>query len=96
MTKHEENSVVSGVGSTVGFGVIVCGENAVLPARISGCGLPILTITELYRCTDCDIPFHKNCAKKHFNGHTLTAEHVNEMTPEEVDRAYAALTPNAS
>lgn len=44
----------------------VCGENPFIAATEAGCGLPIKTCAEVYRCTDCDVPFHKECAKKHF------------------------------
>ena len=69
----------------------ICGQNAVLPARIVGCGQPIETWDEVYRCTHCDVPFHKECANKHFDGHVLTDAHIDSMTDEECDQAYAAL-----
>ena len=77
------------------IGVAICGENAVFPARVSGCAEPIMTHGEVYRCTDCDIPFHKECAKKHFDNHVFTEDHLASMTEEEIDKAYSALTPNA-
>jgi hypothetical protein len=73
----------------------ICGQNLVLPARITGCGKQIETWGEVYKCTHCDIPFHKECANKHFlDGDVLTEAHIKSMTQEEVDRAYAVLVPN--
>lgn len=43
-----------------------CGENPLLPAALVGCGKPIHTCAEVYRCTDCGVPFHRECAKRHF------------------------------
>jgi hypothetical protein len=72
--------------------VAICGDNPVLPARIVGCGKPIEDVASLYRCTHCDVPFHKACANKHFSdGDVLTEEHINSMTDEEVQLAAAAL-----
>ena len=54
--------------------IYICGENSTLPANFVGCGKPINPFVEhVYRCTDCDVPFHKECAKKHF---------ADEKTPE--------------
>lgn len=33
-----------------------------------GCNKPIEHISDLYRCTDCGIAFHKPCILAHFNG----------------------------
>jgi hypothetical protein len=44
----------------------ICGANRVMDADLAGCGKPILNQRELYRCTDCSIPFHRDCAIKHF------------------------------
>jgi hypothetical protein len=30
-----------------------------------GCGAQIANGARVYRCTDCDVPFHKDCLKKH-------------------------------
>lgn len=52
----------------------VCGENdfakslGMGPGRL-GCGERIETCAEVYRCTDCTTPFHRECAKKHFGEH---------------------------
>lgn len=45
----------------------ICGENPIgLPASRVGCGREILTCAEVFRCADCGIPFHRECAKRHF------------------------------
>jgi hypothetical protein len=44
----------------------VCGYNTILPAERVGCGEPMHTCAEVYRCTDCGTPFHRSCAVKHF------------------------------
>lgn len=31
-----------------------------------GCGEPLPYLNEIYRCADCDTPFHKHCLLKHF------------------------------
>lgn len=46
-----------------------CGENPFVPADAAGCGKPIYTCAEVYRCTHCKIPFHRDCALKHFSEH---------------------------
>ena len=47
----------------------ICGQNSVFPASRIGCGEPIYTCAEVYRCTDCGVPFHRECAIKHFGDH---------------------------
>ena len=42
---------------------IVCGAGGSYP---SPCGRRIYDLSELYRCTHCDRPFHKACALRHF------------------------------
>jgi len=43
----------------------LCGANA---SDIDmGCGQPILDVDHLYRCTDCNAPFHRACAEHHFD-----------------------------
>lgn len=44
----------------------ICGENPLLPANRMGCGQGIGTCAEVYRCTDCTVPFHRDCARRHF------------------------------
>lgn len=44
----------------------ICGQNTVFPPERMGCGQPIATCAEVYRCTECSVPFHKRCAEKHF------------------------------
>jgi hypothetical protein len=49
----------------------VCGASKVAqslgfaPERI-GCGKRVETCEEVYRCTDCRVPFHRECAVRHF------------------------------
>lgn len=52
----------------------ICGENPValklgMSARCLGCGERIATCAEVFRCTDCLTPFHRECARKHFGEH---------------------------
>lgn len=53
----------------------ICGEGAVDHTpdgdKPFGCGLPIDGGMREYRCTDCDLAFHKACAKMHFAGATV-------------------------
>lgn len=44
----------------------ICGANRAMDADLVGCGKPILNQRELYRCTDCSVPFHRECAIRHF------------------------------
>lgn len=44
----------------------ICGQNILFPPERMGCGQPIETCAEVYRCTECSVPFHKACADKHF------------------------------
>lgn len=56
------------------FDPIICGSNPTcIDADLIGCGKPIWNVNELYRCTDCQVPFHRACAVKHFE--TDTPEH---------------------
>lgn len=44
----------------------VCGGGHWLPPNVNrGCGEPILDPEDLYRCVDCDVPFHRRCLLKH-------------------------------
>ncbi len=73
-------------------GMPICGHNAVLPARFVGCGAEIKSWGEVYRCTHCDVAFHKGCALRHFaSDAVLTKEMVESMTAEEVRIAENAL-----
>jgi len=36
-----------------------------------GCGEPIEYLSHLFKCADCETPFHKHCIKKHFSASTL-------------------------
>lgn len=56
----------------------ICGDNIALPANVVGCGEPIYTCAEVYRCTDCNVPFHKDCAVRHFT-QVLTQEDVEKV-----------------
>jgi len=55
--------------------LVICGQNGILDADLVGCGQIIWETHEVYRCTDCCVPFHRHCAKKHFeSGNVLTPE----------------------
>lgn len=45
-----------------------CGHDptGTFPDGRLGCGQPIETCAEVYRCTDCTVPFHRQCAQGHF------------------------------
>jgi hypothetical protein len=47
---------------------IVCGQNdaGVTFEEAGGCGQPITSVEQLYRCADCGVPFHRQCIKLHF------------------------------
>jgi hypothetical protein len=68
----------------------ICGQNDVLPARLVGCGKEIESWEAVYRCTHCDVPFHKDCANTHFDGQALTDEQIDSMSSEEIDKWYVA------
>lgn len=42
-----------------------CGCNNTFPATRLGCGEEISWAHEVYRCCDCQTPFHKSCLHKH-------------------------------
>lgn len=44
-----------------------CGQHPGHPAEAVGCGKLIDTEAEVYRCTDCGVPFHRVCAVLHFD-----------------------------
>ena len=54
----------------------ICGENSVLDADFIGCGKIIWDVKDLYRCTDCSVPFHRQCAKRHFEKDNVLTEDV--------------------
>lgn len=50
----------------------ICGVHHDLGNKSIGCGEGFITHRQVYRCTDCGVPFHKHCAMKHFNKSTGT------------------------
>lgn len=52
---------------------VVCGQNSLFPPERVGCGCTILRETDVFRCTDCGTPFHRDCAKAHFGEHPSLA-----------------------
>lgn len=45
----------------------ICGGNKfALDASRVGCGAPIVSCAEVFRCVDCSIPFHVECCIRHF------------------------------
>lgn len=50
----------------------ICSRNPVLAASVLGCGQPIMTCAEVYRCVDCQTPFHKDCLHKHCEAELAT------------------------
>lgn len=51
--------------STVPTAAETCGKNPILPATRLGCGEPIYTCAEVFRCLDCGTPMHKGCLRAH-------------------------------
>jgi hypothetical protein len=63
----------------------ICGENTgPVDADLVGCGRPIESLADVYRCTDCGVPFHRICAIRHFA--TDTPEASAEMFAEQLRR----------
>lgn len=64
---------------------LICGENTTpIDADLVGCGKPIERPEDVYRCTDCAVPFHRACAIKHFA--TDTPEHAAHVLKEQLRR----------
>jgi hypothetical protein len=58
---------------------MTCGQNQVLDADLVGCGRAIAE-GEVYRCVECKVSFHRECARKHFNrGEIFTQEIYDEQ-----------------
>lgn len=59
----------------------LCGFNTIgIDSDLVGCGQPIYMLKDVYRCADCDVPFHKSCIRKHFSdGNVITQEIVDEQ-----------------
>jgi hypothetical protein len=67
----------------------VCGENPTpVDADLVGCGNPIESQEDVFRCTDCGVPFHRACAVRHFE--TDTPEHAAKVFEEQLRRLDAA------
>jgi hypothetical protein len=64
-----------------------CGQNSVLEADLVGCGKAI-NDSEIFRCVDCSVPFHRECARKHFiaGESVLTAAMVDEQSRRDNSR----------
>ncbi len=62
----------------------ICGQNPVIDADLVGCGKVIERPDDVYRCTDCAVPFHRTCAIRHFE--TDTPEHSAEAFKEQLRR----------
>jgi hypothetical protein len=61
-----------------------CGENPVTDADLVGCGKHIEKQADVFRCTHCGVPFHRDCAERHFA--TDTVEHGTAMLTEQIRR----------
>ena len=72
----------------------ICGQNPVFPAERLGCGKPIYTCAEVYRCTDCMTPFHRDCARRHFEQHVQEIA-IAETPNVQVEGAEGCLQPEA-
>lgn len=63
----------------------LCGENettARLRIANMGCGSP-LTIDNVFRCADCEVPFCIGCIRKHFGGKQKMEGHLPYVLPLE-------------
>lgn len=76
----------------------ICGRNPVLAASLLGCGKPILTCAEVYRCVNCQTPFHKDCLHRHcenertiLEARALKAEAERDGTRKEWSKFRAVL-----
>lgn len=70
-----------------------CGENiGPVDADLVGCGKPIESQSDVYRCTHCGVPFHRDCAEIHF---AETSESASRVYDEQLRRldAKAAQSP---
>jgi hypothetical protein len=69
--------------------VVICGEAPVpIDADLIGCGKPIQSAAEVFRCADCGVPFHRQCAIRHFE--TDTPENADKVIEEQIRRLDAA------
>ena len=66
----------------------ICGEN---PAERMGCGMRIETCAEVFRCTDCAVPFHRRCAHLHFGDAHLSEYVRGQVERVAVQRTFAVL-----
>ncbi|WP_143042570.1 hypothetical protein [Variovorax sp. YR634] len=68
--------------------LVICGENPTpIDADLVGCGTSIDRLQDVYRCTDCGVPFHRACAIRHFVSDT--PEHSAEVFKEQLRRVDA-------
>ena len=65
----------------------ICGQNPILPSIRVGCGQRIETCAEVYRCADCETPFHKDCIKKHWDDKRKVMVHVYQGVKEKPYRS---------
>ena len=61
--------------------MMICGDNN-KGARF-GCGGRITCIDEMYRCTTCSVPFHRQCAQVHFLGVEMWKIDAGNLNEEE-------------
>jgi hypothetical protein len=45
--------------------VAKCGNGVVAGGHLVGCDRPFTSEREIFRCYDCDVPFHRECLKRH-------------------------------
>jgi len=65
--------------------MLICGQNPTpIDADLVGCGKPIEQPEDVYRCTDCAVPFHRTCAVHHFE--MDTPEHSAKVYKEQLRR----------
>lgn len=58
--------------------VAICGGTpSATPEEMHGCGQQV-SHQDIFRCVDCQVPFHRNCLRKHFNEHAATPASTGE------------------
>lgn len=70
-------------------GLPICGGSERVVQFGVGCGQPIVSIDDLYRCATCSIPMHVDCLRRHFgpgDGPPPTRVEQVAMELRELDR----------
>ena len=52
-----------------------CGNSVVAGRFLVGCDRPFKSESEIFRCYDCEVPFHRDCLKKHCKELLVSNDH---------------------